>query len=285
VQAGEDAEPQPDAVRQLPTLADDVPAEAEGERPSRTLSGRFGLGVSIVAALVSVYALYNVFVPFTVLPYRIIFLAVVLPLTFLLYRPALSILRRRASTADNEASTEGAAGREDAAGTPGDAAAEGRRFKPDRPTLWDWLLAGLSIFVTLWPLIGGFDAYLSRSFAPFIIDVVCAFAVVALVLLATWRTVGPVLPVVVVVFILYAYFGYLIPDGWLIGHRGYGLTRLTSQFAMGTEGIFGVPLDVAATYIVLFTIYGAVLELSGANSACTGEPNVVLSPPVRWVSL
>ncbi len=151
------------------------------------------------------------------------------------------------------------------------------------PTLWDWLLAGLSIFVTLWPLSGGFDAYLARSFAPFIIDVVCGFALVALVLLATWRTVGPV----------------CLSSWWsssstrtsatsspmaLMGHRGYGLTRLTSQFAMGTEGIFGVPLDVAATDIVLFTIYGAVLELSGANSACTGEPNVVLSPPVRWVS-
>ncbi|MDQ3505588.1 MAG: hypothetical protein M3446_07815 [Actinomycetota bacterium] len=96
--------------------------------------------------------------------------------------------------------------------------------------------------MTLWPLIGGFDAYLARSFASFIIDVVCGFAVVALVL-ATWRTVGPVLPIIVLAFILYAYFGYLIPDGWLIGHRGYGLTRLTSQFAMGTEGIFGVPLD------------------------------------------
>ena len=33
---------------------------------------------------------------------------------------------------------------------------------------------------------------------------------------------------------------------------------------MGLEGIFGVPLDVAATYIVLFAIYGAVLEFSGA---------------------
>ncbi|MDQ3505589.1 MAG: hypothetical protein M3446_07820 [Actinomycetota bacterium] len=52
-----DAEPQPDAGRQLPVLADDIPAEAEGERPPRTLSGRFGLAVSIVAALVSVYAL------------------------------------------------------------------------------------------------------------------------------------------------------------------------------------------------------------------------------------
>ncbi len=245
VEAGENAEPQPDAVRQLPTLTEDIPAEAEGERPSRTLSGRFGLGVSIVAALVSVYALYNVFVPFTVLPYRIIFLAVVLPLTFLLYRPALSIMRRRNGDAVSEADPD--------------------KGRAELPTVWDWLLAGLSIFVTLWPLIGGFDAYLARSFAPFIIDVVCGFAVVALVLLATWRTVGPVLPIIVLAFILYAYFGALIPDGWLIGHRGYGLTRLTSQFVMGTEGVFGVPLDVAATYIILFTIYGAVLELSGAG--------------------
>ncbi len=34
---------------------------------------------------------------------------------------------------------------------------------------------------------------------------------------------------------------------------------------MTLEGIFGVPLDVTATYIVLFTIYGAVLEHSGAG--------------------
>ncbi|MDQ4039964.1 MAG: TRAP transporter fused permease subunit [Actinomycetota bacterium] len=226
-------------------LTEDIPPEAEGERPARTLQGRLQLALSLVAALVSVYALYNVFAPFTVLPYRIIFLAVVLPLTFLLYRPAVSILRRRNSHESADA--------------------DGAKVQPDRPTLWDWLLAGLSVFVTLWPLIGGFDAYLARSFAPFIIDVVCGFAVVALVLLATWRTVGPVLPSIVAVFILYAYFGALIPDGWLIGHRGYGLSRLTSQFVMGTEGIFGVPLDVAATYIILFTIYGAVLELSGAG--------------------
>jgi len=236
------AAPDRAAASRQPTLADDVPAEAEGERPSRTLTGRFRLAISIVAALVSVYALYNVFFPFTVLPYRIIFLAVVLPLTFLLYRPALSILRRRHSSSDSDSD------------------------KPDLPTLWDWLLAGLSVFVTLWPLIGGFDAYLARSFAPFIIDVVCGFALVALVLLATWRTVGPMLPIIVGVFLLYAYFGALIPDGWLIGHRGYGLSRLTSQFVMGTEGIFGVPLDVAATYIILFTIYGAVLEFSGAGN-------------------
>ncbi len=212
---------------------DDKLVAAEAERPARTLRGPVGIGVSVAAAALSAYALWNVFSPVAVLAYRITFLAPVLALTFLLYRPALRLL-------------------------PG-------ASNSDQPGVVDWLLAGATLFVTTWPLIGGFDAYLSRSFRPFVIDVVCGLVLVLLVLAATWRTTGPVLPAICVLFLAYAYFGELIPNGWLIGHRGYGLTRLTSQFVMGTEGIFGVPLDVAATYIILFTIYGAVLELSGAG--------------------
>ena len=52
----------------------------------------------------------------------------------------------------------------------------------------------------------------------------------------------------------------------LLAHRGYGADRLIGSLYMTLEGIFGVPLDVAATYIVLFTIYGAVLEHSGAGA-------------------
>ena len=63
----------------------------------------------------------------------------------------------------------------------------------------------------------------------------------------------------------YAYLGGLLPFGWELGHKGYDLERLVGQVYMGIEGLFGVPLDVAATYIVLFTIYGAVLEYSGAG--------------------
>jgi TRAP-type uncharacterized transport system fused permease subunit len=62
--------------------------------------------------------------------------------------------------------------------------------------------------------------------------------------------------------------GGLLPFGWELGHKGYDLERLVDQTYMGIEGIFGVPLDVAATYIVLFTIYGAVLaglEYPGAG--------------------
>jgi len=217
-----------------PARNDVVVAEADAERPARTLSGPVAIVVSVVAAGLSAYALWNVFFPVAVLRYRIVFLAVVLALTFLLYRPVLRLFRGTSGGSEN-------------------------------PTPLDWLLAGVALFVTLWPLLGGFDEYLSRSFRPFIIDVVCGLSLVLLVLVATWRTVGPVLPVICLLFIAYAYFGAVIPNGWLIGHRGYGSTRLVSQFAMGTEGIYGVPLDVAATYIILFTIYGAVLELSGAG--------------------
>jgi TRAP transporter 4TM/12TM fusion protein len=198
------------------------------------LTGRLRVALSVAAVLLSLYALWNVFVPVPALEYRIVFLAAVLPMTFLLYRPVLRVGRR----------SDAASG---------------------SPSLLDWALAGASIFVALWPLLTGFDEYISRGFRPLIIDVVCGLVLTALVLLATWRTVGPVLPGICLAFIAYAYFGDLIPDGWLVGHRGYGSIRLVSHFVMGTEGIYGVPLDVAATYIILFTIYGAVLEYSGAS--------------------
>ena len=81
---------------------------------------------------------------------------------------------------------------------------------------------------------------------------------------ATRRTVGWVLPGICIGFIAYAYLGGLIPESFGIEHKGYGVDRIVGQTYMGLEGLFGIPLDVAATYIVLFTIYGAVLEFSGA---------------------
>ena len=81
---------------------------------------------------------------------------------------------------------------------------------------------------------------------------------------ATRRTTGWALPAICLAFLFYAFFGGLLPDWTQIGHKGYGIDRIVGQSYMGLEGIFGVPLDVAATYIVLFAIYGAVLEFSGA---------------------
>jgi TRAP transporter 4TM/12TM fusion protein len=110
-----------------------------------------------------------------------------------------------------------------------------------------------------------FDDFARRVVRPTGLDVVLGVVAVLLVLEATRRTVGWVLPAICLGFVAYAMLGSLLPFGWELGHKGYDLERLVGQSYMGIEGIFGVPLDVAATYIVLFTIYGAVLEYSGAG--------------------
>ena len=211
-------------------VATPIGGSEDAERPGRALPPRLAAAVAVVAALLSAFVLLRVFVPDArgALPYRLTFLAVVLPLVFLCF-PA-----RRGSG--------GARG---------------------RPPPWDWLLAAASLAVCLYPLVG-FEGFLARAVTPTALDVAAGAAAVLLVLEATRRTTGWVLPGVCAAFLLYAYYGGYLPAGWSIGHRGYDVDRIVEQLYMTTEGLFGVPLDVAATYIVLFTVYGAVLELSGA---------------------
>ncbi len=90
---------------------------------------------------------------------------------------------------------------------------------------------------------------------------------IALTLEATRRTTGWALPLTAIIALFYARYGSFLPE-WLdewIDHRGYRPDRIIGQNYLTLEGIFGVPLDVAATFIILFTIYGAVLEYSGAG--------------------
>ena len=43
------------------------------------------------------------------------------------------------------------------------------------------------------------------------------------------------------------------------------MDRIVGHMYMTLEGIFGVPIDVSSTFIILFTIYGAFLDVSGAG--------------------
>ncbi|MFO7251641.1 MAG: TRAP transporter large permease subunit, partial [Actinomycetes bacterium] len=224
-------------------------AEFDEERPARRLSGPLARAVGAVALGVSVYALYAVFVPVQVLPYRMGFLAAVLPLTFLCYRARVRPRRHRPRrTAETEAAATEAP------------PAKGR----DNPGVLDWILAGLSLVVCAYPLVG-FDDFIRRVYEPSVLDVAMGLGCLVLVLEATRRTVGAILPAICLGFLAYAYYGGYLPVDWSLGHRGYDIDRIVAHLYMGTEGLFGVPLDVAATYIVLFAIYGAVLEYSGAG--------------------
>ena len=55
----------------------------------------------------------------------------------------------------------------------------------------------------------------------------------------------------------------ICPRPWT--HRGYDVARLVGHLFITLEGIFGVAVDVSATLIILFTIYGAFLQQSGAG--------------------
>ncbi|GGM90442.1 C4-dicarboxylate ABC transporter permease [Thermopolyspora flexuosa] len=250
-----------DAERQIPgegteepsaRSAEELIAEFDEERPARRLGGPLARVIGAVALGVSVYVLYAVFVPVQVLPYRMSFLAAVLPLTFLCYRARVRPRRRRPRR------TGGAtAGSAEAAAAP----AKGH----DNPGIIDWILAGLSLVVCAYPLVG-FDDFIRRTFEPTVLDVAMGAGCLLLVLEATRRTVGAILPAICLAFLAYAYYGGYLPVDWSLGHRGYDIDRIIAHLYMGTEGLFGVPLDVAATYIVLFAIYGAVLEYSGAGA-------------------
>jgi TRAP transporter 4TM/12TM fusion protein len=131
---------------------------------------------------------------------------------------------------------------------------------------WDVLWIALTIGAFAWPLLD-IEAFVNRAATPNTTDIIAGVAALLVVLESTRRTTGWVLPVTALVFLAYAVAGPLLDRVGLdlITHRGYGIARLIGTIYMTLEGIFGVPLDVATTYIVLFTIYGAILEHSGAG--------------------
>ena len=135
------------------------------------------------------------------------------------------------------------------------------RFR-DRIMPWDWLLA-IASFAVAGYLLRDWDAISDRATEPTTTDLFVGVVLVLLVLEAVRRASGWIMPVVVLTFVAYAFAGPHLPPPWT--HRGYDLARLVGQLAMTMEGIFGSPVDVCATLIILFTIYGAILQRSGAG--------------------
>jgi TRAP transporter 4TM/12TM fusion protein len=200
----------------------------ETDTPSRPLSGTLAHVATLLAVALSAYALYWVVAIVQAQVYRVSFLLLALVLSFLLF-PAV-------------------------------------RGSRGRVTALDWTLIAVSIAGLAWPIVD-FDRFVYRAAEPTAVDLICGTLTIVAVLEATRRTVGWILPLSAIGFILYGLYGPLLD---LIGlgifaHRGYAIDRLVGSLYMTLEGMFGVPLDVAATYIVLFTIYGAVLQFSGAG--------------------
>jgi len=232
-----------DAAQPAAASVDDLIAEFDEELPARRFPPGLDRIITAYCFAVAVFVLVQVFFPlrqgnqFSL----ILFLAATLPVTFLAYR-----MRARRS------------------------AAIGTR---DVPGALDWVLAAACAFVCLYPVLpfvigdggGGFNAFLDRQGTLGAVDVLMGAVLTVLVLEACRRTTGVVLPIVCIAFFLYAYYGGYIPIGWPISHAGVDFDQIINGFYNDQSGFYGTPLDVAASYIVLFTIYGAVLECTGAG--------------------
>ncbi|MGQ9654316.1 MAG: TRAP transporter permease [Thermodesulfobacteriota bacterium] len=127
---------------------------------------------------------------------------------------------------------------------------------------FDYLLSLLGVAVIAYMLLD-FDDFIYRSVVPTLWDKLFGVILIFLVIEATRRSTGWVMPAVVLFFIAYAFAGPELPKPWT--HRGYDIDRIVGHMYMTLEGIFGVPIDVSSTFIILFTIYGAFLEASGAG--------------------
>ncbi|SDD75831.1 TRAP transporter, 4TM/12TM fusion protein [Paracoccus isoporae] len=93
------------------------------------------------------------------------------------------------------------------------------------------------------------------------VDTVIGIATLIAVFAAAWVVMGPALPIVAGVFLFYALFGQYFPGA--LQTRGYSLEQVVEQMSFGTEGIYGTPLYVSATYIFLFILFGSFLEKAG----------------------
>ena len=199
---------------------------AEGEEgPRRQLTGPVGRVASVVAVAMSLLFLYWAWATVTAQVLRLVFLGFTLFLSFLIYP-----LRPSARQA--------------------------------RVPWYDWLLIAASLLAIGYPL-WDFEEFIYRAALPTTWDQLFGALTIVLVLEATRRTTGWILPVVAVGFLAYAWLGASLPPPWT--HQGYGLDRLVGHMYLTLEGIFGVPIDVAATFIILFTIYGAMLQHSKAG--------------------
>ncbi|WP_245944038.1 TRAP transporter permease [Acuticoccus kandeliae] len=127
---------------------------------------------------------------------------------------------------------------------------------PRRPNILDMVLLALAFASAVYPIVY-YDYLVNRMYyvdeltTP---DFIFGVLAILMILEATRRAVGWALPATAAAFLLYTFL-------W----RGFSLEMVIDQLYLTTEGIFGIPLSVSATYIVLFIIFGALVERSGAG--------------------
>ncbi|WP_418315626.1 TRAP transporter permease [Piscinibacter sakaiensis] len=127
--------------------------------------------------------------------------------------------------------------------------------------LRDWVFAVLASGFSLYLLIFFDTIFLERPGEHTPIDLMVGVIAIAMVIEATRRTMGIFLPLLAIATVLYGIFGPYLPGG--LGHRGYSVPRVVAHLYKGTEGIYGIPVGVVATFVFHFVLFGIMAQLTG----------------------
>ncbi len=129
----------------------------------------------------------------------------------------------------------------------------------ERPSMPDWVLAGISLGCMVWLLIT-YDRLLQTNLQATFADLAVAVVTMALLVEASRRAVGLPLTVLSLLFLAYTRLGPYFPG--LFAHRGFNWERIIIRMALTDQGIYGVTLMVSSSYVFMFILFGAFLAAS-----------------------
>ncbi len=134
-----------------------------------------------------------------------------------------------------------------------------------RVTILDYILALLAVVASLY-IVLDYQGITSRIGNATTRDIIFGVMLVLLLLEATRRVIGPALPIIALTFVVYSFCSQMdfIPEVLL--QKAVSVNRFVGQITMSTEGIYGIPLDVSATIVFLFVLFGTMLEKAGAGN-------------------
>lgn len=148
----------------------------------------------------------------------------------------------------------------------------GRRSDRRRIRWWDvavaLIAAGMPVYIIVF-----YKDLVNRAGLVTATDMVIGIVGMLAVLEAVRRVVGWPLLTVVLLFLTYAFAGPYLPG--MFAHRGASVATLVQHLFFTTEGMFGIPLGVSATFIFLFILFGAFLEKTGIGKFFIDLSNAV----------
>ena len=173
------------------------------------------------------------------------------------------------------------------------------RVKTKNNTQLSLLLRGIGVLMSIGVgiyILTRWQAIVESGGVTTSIDTYIGIIMVSIIIITTWKSIGKVLAGIVALFLLYPFIGPYMPG--VLENRAYSLDRTFSFLFASTQGIYGIPISVAASYIVTFCIYGAFLSKFGAGdflfklssavtsklTAATAKTSIIFSALVGMIS-